>query len=417
MTGPRRDGAAPHRCHRSRYRWFVIHTPVLVRRREVGGAIGCAILLLLGWSALAVPSLVRQVESGFGQTDAGLGLYYFVSAVAYAAGSLVGGAVTERFGRRAVLVVAVLLSGGGLVLQGVLPSWTLFLLLGVPRGFGGGALDGGVSAMVLDLYPDARGRVLNFVHLFFALGAFVAPIAFGALVEAGVAWQLLLGGTGAVSLVIALPLLVTDTGDRPHVPGAHPEQHVGRLWLAPAILALGTGIGLYVAGEMGVSSWLVRYLAAAPLTVATTGLGLFWGGLMLGRLTSARFADRFDHLTLVLAASVASAIALALAIVVPVVPVQIALFALVGFAYGPIYPLIVAVAGERYPDRASAVSGILTAAGVFGSVIYPPLMGLMSVTVGLPAAMAGTVLISLGCGGAVAVAGRLRLPDAAAQGA
>ena len=47
------------------------HTPVLIHRREVGGAIGCAILLLLGWSALAVPSLVRQVESEFGQTDAG----------------------------------------------------------------------------------------------------------------------------------------------------------------------------------------------------------------------------------------------------------------------------------------------------------------------------------------------------------
>jgi fucose permease len=340
-----------------------------------------------------------------------------VSALSYAAGSLVGGALTERFGRRTVLVAAVLLVGGGLVLQGAVPSWAAFLLLGIPRGLGGGALDGGVSAMVLDLYPDARGRALNFVHLFFALGAFVAPIALGALVDGGVAWQLLLAVTGAVTFMVAIPMLVTDLGDRPAAATAHATTHVGRLWLAPPILALGAGIGLYVAAEMGVSSWLVRFLASSPLTVATTALGLFWGGLMLGRLTSARFADRFDHITLAMAAAVAAAVALAGAILVPVVPVQIALFALVGFAYGPIYPLMVAVAGERYPDRASAVSGILTAAGVGGSVIYPPLMGLLSVSIGLPAAMAGTVLICLGCAVAVAVAGRLRLPDVANEGA
>ena len=393
------------------------HPPVLIHRRIVGGALGCLTLLFLGWSTLAVPSFVRQIEGGFAQTDAGLGLYYFIGAIAYAAGSLVGGVMTERFGRRVILAAAVLLAGGGLLLQGVVGSWAVFLLLSIPRGIGGGALDGGVSALVLDLFPDARGRALNFVHLFFALGAFVAPIAFGVLVDAGVAWQLLLVATGVLSLALALPLLVTDLGDRRHVAGAQAHGHVGRLWLAPAILALGTGIGLYVAAEMGVSSWLVRFLAAAPLTVATTSLGLFWGGLMLGRLVSARFADRFDHLRLATAASAASAVALAGAIAVPAIPVQIALFALVGFTLGPIYPLIMAVAGERFQGRASAVSGILTAAGVVGGVVYPPLMGLLSVSVGLTAAMAGTALICLGCAGAIVVAGRLRLPEPVAGAA
>ena len=138
---------------------------------------------------------------------------------------------------------------------------------------------------------------------------------------------------------------------------------------------------------------------------------------MLGRLVSARFADRFDHLRLATAASAASAVALAGAIAVPAIPVQIALFALVGFTLGPIYPLIMAVAGERFQGRASAVSGILTAAGVVGGVVYPPLMGLLSVSVGLTAAMAGTALICLGCAGAIVVAGRLRLPEPVAGAA
>jgi OFA family oxalate/formate antiporter-like MFS transporter len=384
-----------------------MHVPILFRNRAVGFALACAGFLFLGWSSLAIPSLVRQVEPAFGQDDAGLGAYYFLSALTYVLGSLAGGAVSGRVGLRTVLVGGLLLAGGGLLVQGVVASWAVFLGFGVLRGAGSGVLDGSLSAMVLDLFPDQRGRALNIAHLFFALGAFVAPLAFGLLVDGGVPWPLLLTATGVAPLLIAVPLAVTDLSARPHPAEAHRRVSTGRLWLAPPIIALSAAIGMYVASEMGVSSWLVRFLAAAPLSTATGALGLFWGGLMLGRLASARFADRFDHLALATVAAVVSAVALALAIVVPVLPVSIALFVLVGFAYGPIYPLIMVVAGERYPGRTASVSGILTAAGVLGQVLYPPVMGVMSVTVGIVAAMAGTVVIGLACAGALVIAGRL----------
>ena len=68
---------------------------------RAAGAIGCLTLLVIGWSGLLVPSLIRSIERDFGQTDAGIGIYYLVWAVAYACGSLGGGMVTERSGDEA----------------------------------------------------------------------------------------------------------------------------------------------------------------------------------------------------------------------------------------------------------------------------------------------------------------------------
>ena len=39
--------------------------------------LGCAALLLDGWAGLLVPSLVRQLEADFGQSDAGVGAWFF----------------------------------------------------------------------------------------------------------------------------------------------------------------------------------------------------------------------------------------------------------------------------------------------------------------------------------------------------
>ena len=77
---------------------------------------------------------------------------------------------------------------------------------------------------------------------------------------------------------------------------------------------------------------------------------------------------------------------------------SIALFGVVGFAFGPVYPLIMAVGGDRFPTRASAISGFLSACAVIGAILYPPLMGFVSVGAGLGAAMAGAAILALACG-------------------
>ncbi len=386
--------------------------PVLVRHRAVAFALGCWSFVLIGWSGLLVPSLAREVEGGFGQTDVGLGLFYFVTSVAYAAGSILGGMATERLGRRLIYSVATALLAAGLVAQGLTGDWASFIWYGVVRSAGAGAIDGGGNGLVLDLFAGSRGGRLNLLHLFYSVGALGAPFALAARDLVGLSWQAVVVGSGLVAVPLALALAVTDLADgraRPHVAS---DGRPSSLMALP-LLVLAVAIACYVASEIGVSNWLVRFLAAAPAATATSALGLFWAGLAVGRLVGSRIADRFDHLGLAILASLGASVALVGAVLAPSLAASVLLFAVVGFAAGPIYPLIVAIAGERFPGRASAVAGVMVAASVLGSVVYPPLMGVMSVTVGLPTAMAGTAVVAVACAGALAIVARMPAERAA----
>jgi len=173
------------------------------------------------------------------------------------------------------------------------------------------------------------------------------------------------------------------------------------------LFLLGVAIATYVASEVGVSSWLVRFLEPAPLTTATLALSLYWGGLTVGRLVSSVIADRFDHLAFTVACALGVAVLLTAAVLAPVLSISMAAFALAGVASGPVFPMIVAIGGDRHPDRSAAIGGSLSGMAVVGSTLYPPLMGFLSVTVGLTIAMLGNVLLALACAVALLAFGRM----------
>jgi len=404
--------------------------PVTRSRNDRARLTGYATFVLIGWTGLLVPSLIRSLEHELNQTDAGIGVFYLLYAAGYALGSFAGGFLAERFGRHWVLTLGAAAHGIGLIALGLSPGWAVFLALAAPTAFGAGVIDGGFNGLFLDLFTTGRGRALNSLHLFFGVGALAAPLTIGLLTEVGLGWRWIIAGTGIAAglLAIAIYSLRIPSGRREVAARPGPavvEERAGsesigqpasarRLGFRRSIplLILGFAIAAYVASEIGVSNWLVRFLEEAPLVVATASLSLFWGGLAIGRLVSARISDRFDHARFAATAAGIAALALVGAVLIPSLPLSIALFALVGFAYGPVFPLIVVVGGERYPARASAVSGILVGLAVVGGIIYPPAMGFISVAYGLSVAMLGAAAMSGTCALALLLVTRLRADPA-----
>ncbi len=103
-------------------------------RRLAAGIVGSLTLLAIGWTGLLVPSLIRSIEAAFDQSDAGIGVVYLAYSIAYATGSVIGGQLMERIGRRRVLVSAAALHGIGIAGFGLAPSWPLFVAAMVPAG-------------------------------------------------------------------------------------------------------------------------------------------------------------------------------------------------------------------------------------------------------------------------------------------
>ena len=362
------------------------------------------------------------MKGAFGQDNIAIGLVYFTNSLAYIVGTFFGGVLTERLGRRVVLSSGAAMIGLGVIGCGVAPIWPLFMVGHAMLSAGAGVIDGGVNALFMDLYAHRPGGALNRLHLFFSIGALIAPITIGVAVGAGVPWRLVFLVTSGLAFLVAFLLWREPMPDgRHHGPGtdAAGAPNAGAIMgrgTPFALIALAIAIGCYVPSEMGVSNWLVEYFKAEPREVATGALSLFWFGLALGRLVSSVIADRMGPVRFAATWAVIAGVMIIAAVLVPSVPVAIACFAVAGFASGPIYPMIMAVAGAFYPGRTAMVSGILASAAVAGSIIYPPLMGLIAQTIGLPVAMIGAGAFALAAGAAVVAAGRLDPSRAGASG-
>ncbi|HSW42222.1 MAG TPA: MFS transporter [Patescibacteria group bacterium] len=378
-------------------------------------AVSYASFTLIGWTALLVPSYLRVIQAGFSRTDAEFGLVYLVFALMFATGAMSAGLIADLIGRRIVLPATGLLITVGLATVSAAPTWGIFVVGAGLAGAGAGAVDALVNSVVMDLSATGRGGGLSRLHLFYSIGALAAPLAIGVLAEAGISWRPVAAATAVAGLLLAIPLRrVGAVPPRQRVTSASPPAGRSRppigLSVRLALATLGIGIACYVAAEAGVTSWLVAYLAEEPMSVAALALGLFWAGLAAGRLVASRIADRLHPVSFAAFCGLASALALAAAIAGPPGPLRIALFMATGFAFGPVYPMIMTVAGMLVPHRAAAVSGTLTAAAIAGSVVYPPLMGLMSGRAGLGAGMAGAALLAAVSGAAVVIARRMSAP-------
>jgi len=118
-------------------------------------------------------------------------------------------------------------------------------------------------------------------------------------------WQSIVLGSAFPAVILCVLLAIADlpSGRHARVTGTSGP----RIRLAVPLVALAFAIGCYVASEVGVSDWLVQFLATASIGLATSALALFWGCLALGRLVSAKVSDRFDHARLAAIASLTAA--------------------------------------------------------------------------------------------------------------
>lgn len=367
----------------------------------------------MGWYAVLLSSLIRSIEHDFHQSDAGFSVLFLAEAITYGVFAMLAGPIGERWGRHRVVMTGAAVAGIGLFCLGVAPSWILAIVACTVISMGGGMIDVTTNALFMDLHSDAKAGALNLLHGSFSGGALIAPVAMGTVITLGVPWRLVvivcgLGFLGLAALLLAThsPHVSTDRHERQR----HQRRGYGDMPRSPALWGLVVGIGLYCAAEIGISSWIVRFLAGQSLPVATAVLSGFWGGLTVGRVLSRWVAERLNYFVFTVVCLALASLALIGAATLPWLPVVAALFALTGFFYGPIYPTMMALGGTVFPDRLSLVSSWLTGAAVVGATIYAPAMGVLEAHIGLEGGMIGAALL-----GVPAIAGVLLARTIAAQ--
>jgi DHA1 family bicyclomycin/chloramphenicol resistance-like MFS transporter len=352
--------------------WFTVLLGVLIALPALG-------------TDLYVPALPVLAQALGADADAGqltLTTYF----VGLAAGQLLWGPLSDRFGRKPVLLTGLLVmllsSIVGYFLTSIAALAGVRLLQGL--GMSSGALIG--RTIVRDLHShEQAARMLASMTIVFSVVPMAAPVA-GALLAGAAGWPSVFAAMAAVAFVLLLSLTLlreTAPAERRSVrPAALARTFAAilgdRRFLSP--------FALVFCSHMGILAWVSNsaFTLVRGLGVTTVAYGLMFALVMLGQISGAWASSRLvvrlgiprllrlGALLMLVSGAAAAALAWAgaghwLAVVLP--------FMVLLFGTALIVPNATAAALTPFPASAGAASSVIGALGFTVGALISTLLG------------------------------------------
>jgi len=117
--------------------------------------IGAMFIDRLGGSLL-YPFFSLYITEKFGVGMTGVGYIFTLHTSAQVIGSMLSGALTDKFGRRNMLLAGIILSGISSLLMGFIPTYEIFMIFTVITGLVGNIGGPAVNAMMADILPEKQ---------------------------------------------------------------------------------------------------------------------------------------------------------------------------------------------------------------------------------------------------------------------
>lgn len=223
--------------------------------------------------ALLFPFFALYITSKFGVGMTEVGLLFAVFSISSVAGSFLGGALSDRMGRKGILIFSLVSTSISSVLMGLVNSLSAFFILALVVGIftdtGGPAR----QAMVADLLPEEkRAQGYGIIRVIFNVSATLGP-AIGGFMAAR-SYLLLFIADAVISLISAFIVWRAMPETKPEVqPGAPQESFGGTfkgysrvlrdrlfvLFISASVLMgfvymnMGTTLGVYLRDIQGVA--------------------------------------------------------------------------------------------------------------------------------------------------------------------
>jgi DHA1 family bicyclomycin/chloramphenicol resistance-like MFS transporter len=292
-----------------------------IRRRQ-GNLSDRSLVVLLAAIAAAGPVSLNiylpalpAVQAAFGASVPDVQLTLSLALLAYASGLLMYGPLADRFGRRPVLLVSLVIFLAGTFLCLIAPSLGLLIAGRCVQAFGTAAGLIVSRAIVSDLFPRERmARTIASLTMVMVIGPTVSPSIGGWLV-AQFGWR----SVFAVMVVVGVAILLAVWRRLPETRDtAVPTIGLREQWhAARRLLGLPAFAGLTFQGATIYTVFLV-FVSTAPHVMATglgrppTEYGFYYlflaGGYFLGNWVVTRFASRVGVMALMNAGVLISAL-------------------------------------------------------------------------------------------------------------
>ena len=358
---------------------------------------------------LALPALTTIAHSL--HTSAGMsGLTISLFMAGFATTPLIYGPVSDRYGRKPVLVGGLSVFAVASLLCAVAPSITTLLIARLLEGAGAGAGITMAFAIVRDLFSGSAARTrLSMVTVVINTAPVIAP-TLGAVILTFAGWRAIYGALAAIGLLVVFASLFgyEESRDPKTIgsPGSLVSGYRRLLQNRSCVghfLIFGFGFGSAFAYISGSSLVVISLYHATPteygLLFACTALGIVFGAALNGWL-SAKGAHRLPMMPIGLACMIAvTTLLTVLAVSGPIrLSVLVPLFCLVTFSFGIVAPNASHGTLEPIPEIAGVASGVLASFQMICAAVSSALVSVLFAQFGLSGVTAIMLVFALAAG-------------------
>ena len=320
--------------------------------------------------------------------------------IAYGLMSIPSGIWLSKYGEKAVMLIAFLISFLGALLFALFPGYIMALSSLFLIGTGMAMLQVVINPLLRVAGGEENLAFYSIMgQLFFGLASFLSPLVysylainspgsgesnffkkvFNFLVPENLSWITLYWMFALISLIM---VLVISFFRFPKVSlkedekiGAY-ETHIGLIKNRTVILFF-LGIFFYVGSEQGVANWISKFLSVQhgydPQTTGARAVSWFWGLMTVGTFVGLFLVKMFDSrkVLLVFTASALACLSFSL-----FGSKEVSLIALpaIGFFASVMWPVILSLALNSIKQHHGSLSGILIT-GIAGGAIVPLIIG------------------------------------------
>jgi len=341
------------------------------------------ITMVFGMALTSYSPMLPSISKTFSLSLTQSGFIFTANFIGFVAFILLGGILSDRIGKKTVLVIA---SGGFGISLILFPFSNNFILacfmMALIGGFGG-IIETVTNAVISDINPEKANFYVNMTQVFFGIGAVIGPILASVVVGVDIRWQVFYFGLGIIALVLTLFLGIEK------VPNRRNEESISwpifkGLLLDKRFMLICLCMFLYTGSEVGSWGWMTTFLKGnMGFGIVKSGIAVaaFWAAMTISRFICGYLALKYNNKYIImLLAGFSSLFVLASGFQLGEAMTWIVVIGL-GFSFSSQWPLIATFGSRDYPASTGTVFALLVGSGGLGGTIIPYVMGFIGETV------------------------------------
>ncbi|TCK98181.1 fucose permease [Natranaerovirga hydrolytica] len=346
-----------------------------------------------GLLALMIGSIMPFIIQEYDISYVVAGMFISLHSFGNLFSSLLVGYSVYRFGRKISIVCLSSLSAiafTGIILTTNIPLlYLLFFLTGIARGSVSNVNNGIINDIAV-----GKSGMLNLLHTFFAVGAFLTPIIASFITGMGYSWKwvVIIGIVFSITSVFIYALMrmelinqseKTQDEDENEPINRVPYYKSVDFYLAAALAFF------YLGAENSVNGWLVTYFSDTGImstAYAQRLLSVLWVIIIVGRLLTAYLSRYLKAKSLILINSIGATLFFIILVLnrnIIVVTVSLIFF---GFFLAGVFPTTISSVGRIVKGSSGGIAVLLAFAGI-GGTILPAITGAVAERVGMAGGM------------------------------